>query len=165
MTSNWFFLIKVTEWSDWSPCSASCGRGVKLRMRLLMVDPSLQKECSSQIELLQQRPCEVQSDCTFDMATAKSNARSISLGGESSTGRRTDFITLVCFLRFQSFAWKRLTQALAEDTFNGGPSNRTNWCAFRSGMVDAAETETTSLLMKSARKPVALWVNKIISSF
>lgn len=61
----------MTDWSDWSPCSASCGKGVKLRTRLLIVDPSLQAECSSRVELLQQRPCLVQSDCTFDMATAK----------------------------------------------------------------------------------------------
>lgn len=63
--------FKVTDWSDWSPCSASCGKGVKLRTRLLMVEPSLQTECSSRVEMLQQRPCLVQADCTFDMATAK----------------------------------------------------------------------------------------------
>ncbi|XP_043286181.1 spondin-1 [Venturia canescens] len=62
---------KVTEWTDWSPCSASCGKGVKLRTRLLMVDPSRQEECATRVELLQQRSCLVQADCTFDMATAK----------------------------------------------------------------------------------------------
>lgn len=36
-----------------------------------MVDPPRQEECSMRIELLQQRTCLVQQDCTFDMATAK----------------------------------------------------------------------------------------------
>lgn len=36
-----------------------------------MVDPSQQQHCSSKLELLQQRPCLEQADCTFDMATAK----------------------------------------------------------------------------------------------
>ncbi|XP_012289125.1 spondin-1 [Orussus abietinus] len=64
-------ICKVTDWSVWSPCSATCGKGVKLRTRLLMVEPSLQEECSGRVELLQQRPCLEQADCTFDMATAK----------------------------------------------------------------------------------------------
>lgn len=31
----------------------------------------MQEKCSSRVELVQQRRCLVQSDCTFDMATAK----------------------------------------------------------------------------------------------
>ena len=64
-------MCPATEWSDWSPCSASCGKGVKLRTRLLLVAPELQQKCSMRVELVQQRHCVVQEDCTIDMAQAK----------------------------------------------------------------------------------------------
>jgi hypothetical protein len=64
-------MCPVTDWSDWSPCSASCGKGVKLRTRLLLVAPELQEKCSTRVELVQQRHCVMQEDCTFDMAIAK----------------------------------------------------------------------------------------------
>ncbi|XP_057657573.1 spondin-1 [Diorhabda carinulata] len=61
----------TTQWMDWSPCSASCGKGIKMRTRLLLVEPSKQQECSSRVELIQQLPCEDVPTCTIDMNTAK----------------------------------------------------------------------------------------------
>lgn len=64
-------LCPVSEWSAWSPCSASCGRGVAFRTRLLLVPAHRQRDCGARSELLQQRPCLERLDCAIDMATAK----------------------------------------------------------------------------------------------
>ncbi|CAH0628560.1 unnamed protein product [Chrysodeixis includens] len=61
----------TSEWAAWSPCSASCGRGVAFRTRLLLVPADTQRQCSARVELLQQRACSERDSCDIDMLTAK----------------------------------------------------------------------------------------------
>ncbi|KAL3267359.1 hypothetical protein HHI36_011490 [Cryptolaemus montrouzieri] len=64
-------MCPTTEWSTWSPCSTSCGKGVRFRTRLLLVDPSLQQKCSARVEMMQKSPCMDAPNCNLDVETAK----------------------------------------------------------------------------------------------
>jgi hypothetical protein len=58
---------KVTEWTDWSACSASCGQGVRIRTRnYLVVGKARSAQCS--VTLIEKDSCDV--DCVGDVSCA-----------------------------------------------------------------------------------------------
>lgn len=61
----------VTQWSDWGPCSVSCGNGVRIRARQLLIDGPGAVECAKHMSLNEQNACSVRADCVFDAESAK----------------------------------------------------------------------------------------------
>lgn len=61
--------------SEWSPCTATCGKGIKARTRLY-INPNSYGICD--VELMQKMPCLADKpDCTLDIADAKGNQNAI----------------------------------------------------------------------------------------
>lgn len=63
---------RLTEWSDWSPCSVSCGTGRKFRTRLVLVaDEVLRERCARYHRLSEERPCSIKESCITSGADAE----------------------------------------------------------------------------------------------
>lgn len=66
-------MCPTSQWSDWSPCTVTCGIGVTIRTRLLLLeDETLKMNCTKQIELNQQKECKVSQNCVVNRELAQS---------------------------------------------------------------------------------------------